>query len=230
MDARNGTEDKGERLVTALGEAAQMYLSSDDDGRGAAIVQLAAILDFFGHTGAGGLMTPLVILLGALRDLQGGAKLAKILKPQTVKHRPRDDLALRTIKVVAAVVMDQLCEHARLSRPEAAKAVARTFSEFGLSNFRGRRVSATTIANWRDQIKEAAETSELAREYKRVCAIDAEVLAQNAPLESKRKFLLARRLPLLLIQFGEARGTKAAKTRQRLCSDIQRRIPKKAAS
>jgi hypothetical protein len=173
------------------------------------------------------LTMPLDILLNALRDLQNGtAKPAKIFEPKKTKGRRRDDLALRTMKVVAAVIMDQLCEH--LSRADAAQEVAKVFSEYGLSNFQGRRISATAITKWRDQAKEAKDP-ELTRQFNRLRSIDTGVLGQDAPLELKRDFLLKLRLPLLLIEF-EARGPKAVKTRQRLISEYDRRIPKKTTS
>jgi hypothetical protein len=229
MDARAGIEDKWKQLLRELGIAAQLHVcNNDDDGRRAAIIQLAAFLDFFRGTAAERLTLPLDILLSALRDLQDGtAKPAKIFEPKRTTGRRRDDLALRTTKVVAAVIMDQLCEH--LSRADAAKEVAKVFSEYELSNFRGRRrISATAITKWRDRAKEAKDP-ELTRQFNRLRSMDTEVLGQDAPLELKRDFLLKVRLPLLLIEFG-ARGPKAAKTRQRLISDIERWIPKKPAS
>jgi hypothetical protein len=118
MDARANTEwDKWDQLLTALGVASQLRLCIDDDGRSAAIIQLTAILRFFQGTAAENLTLPLIVLLHALRDLQDGtAKPARIFEPKRTKHRRRDDLVLRTTKVVAAVIMDQLHEHAKLSR------------------------------------------------------------------------------------------------------------------
>ena len=223
MDARAGIEDKWEQLLWALAVAEQFRLCSDDAGRGAAISQLRAILNFLDGTAA--LTTPLVILSRALQDLESGAKPA-MLAPKTVKNRPRDDFTWQRVKIVAATIMDQLQEYADLSRTDAAKQVERVFSQYGLSTFRGRRVTATAISKWRDQAKQ--DRAEFGHQYKRFRAIDAEVLAKDAPLENKRQFLLARRLPLLLIQIG-ARGPKAAKANQRLISDIQRRFPKKPA-
>jgi hypothetical protein len=228
MDARADIEDKWEQLLWALGEGEKLRLCSDDDGRTAAILQLHAILEFFGQTAARGLTIPLVILSRALQDLQRDAK-PPMLAPKTVENRPHDDWTWQRVKIVAATIMDQLHEYAEMSRPEAAKAVANVFSEYGLSNFRKRRVTATAISKWRDQAKQAPETSEFGREYKHHRAFDAEVLAKDAPLENRRQFLLARRLPLLLIGIG-ARGPKAAKAKQRSISDVDRRIPKKPRS
>jgi hypothetical protein len=229
MDARTDTKE-WEQLITTLGEAEQNRLLSDDDGRSAAIIQLRAILIFLHSTNAraGSLTTPLWILLNALCDLRdGAAKPAKILEPTKSKGgRQCDDLALRTVKIGAAVIMDQLQEYAGMKRHEAASAVAKVFSEFGLSKFRGRNVSTTTVAKWRDWAKEAAKTSALGREYRRRLATDAEALAQAAPQERKRAFLLERRLPILLVQFG-AQGRKADKARLDLIERIQRRIPQK---
>jgi hypothetical protein len=228
MDAHADIEDKWAHLLTALSTAAQLrLLGSDTYERSAAIIQLKAILDFFRGTAAQSLTVPLVVLCNALQDLESGAK-PPMLSPKTVKNRPPDDVVLRTAKVVAAVIMDELFEHGRLSRDKAAQEVAKIFCEYGLQNFRGRDISASIIEDWRDQAKQAAENSKLGREYKRLRSIDAQVLAQNAPLENKRDFLLKRRLPLLLIQIG-AQGPKAAKVRQRMISELGRRIPKKPA-
>jgi hypothetical protein len=227
MDARANT--KWDQLIATLGKAAQLYVGSNDNGRAAAIFQLSAILKFFeADIQTKGLTTPLCVLLSALADLHKGGKPAKILEPQKLGHRQRDDIVLRTVKVVAAIIMDQLREHAKLSRSDAAKEVAKVFSEYGLRNFQGRAISATAITKWRDQAKEAKDP-ELAREFNRIRSIDTEVLGRDVPLERKRDFLIKRRLPLLLIQIG-AQGEKAAKTRQRLISDIDRRIPKKPTS
>jgi hypothetical protein len=226
MDARANTE--WGQLIAALSKAAQLHIVSNDDGRLAAIFQLSAILKFFeADIQTKGLTTPLCILLSALADLHKGGKPAKILTSQKPGHRQRDDVALRTVKVVAAVIMDQLQEYAELKRDNAAKKVAKVFSEFGLSNFRGKRISAVTITKWRDQAKAAPEDSELGREYKRLLAFDSKALAQDAPPERKRDFLLKRRLPLLLIQFGEAQGPKALEARQNL---IEKLIPKNPTS
>src|SRR5262249_35655281 len=150
-------EDKWKQLLRDLGIGAQLHVCSNDDGRRAAIIQLAAILDFFRGTEAERLNVPLHILLSALRDLQDGtAKPGKIFEqPKRTKGRRPDDLALRTMKVVSAAIMDQLCEH--LSRTDAAREVAKVFSEYGLSNFRGRSISATTVTKWRDLAKEAKD-------------------------------------------------------------------------
>jgi hypothetical protein len=227
MDARANTE--WDQLIAMLGNAAQLYAGSNDNGRAAAIFQLSAIVKFFeADIQTKGLTTPLCVLLSALWDLHKGGKPAKILVPQKLSHRQRDDIVLRTVKVVAAVIMDQLHEHAKLRRSDAAKEVAKVFSEYGLKNFQGRAISATTITKWRDQAKEAKDP-ELTHEFTRIRSIDTEVLGKDVPLERKRDFLLKRRLPLLLTQLG-AQGEKAAKTRQRLISDIARRIPKKPPS
>jgi hypothetical protein len=109
--------------------------------------------------------------------------------PQKVGHRQRDDIVLRTVKVVAAVIMDQLHEHAKLSRSDAAKEIAKVFSQYGLRNFQGRAISATAVMKWRDQAKEAKDP-ELAREFNRVRSIDTEALRRDAPLGNKRDFLL----------------------------------------
>jgi hypothetical protein len=228
MNARADIEDKWEQLLAALGEADKLRLCSNDEGRSAAILQLCAIVDFLDQTTARGLAIPLIMLSRALQDLQCGAK-PPMLAATTVKNRPRDDWTWQRVKIVAATIMDQLHEYAGLSRPDAAKAVEKVFSQFGLSKFRNRNISKTTIEKWRDQVREVPQTSELGREYKRFRSIDAEVLAQDAPLENKRDFLLRRRLPLLLIGIG-ARGPKATKAKQRFISDIDRRIPKKPNS
>src|SRR5262249_37314672 len=149
-----------------------------------AILQLHAVLEFLDQTAAHGLTIPLVILNRALQDLQRGAK-PPILAPKTVENRPLDDWTWQRVKIVAATIMDQLHEYAEMSRPDAAKAVAKVFSEYGRSNLRKRRVTATAISKWRDQAKRAPETSEFGREYKRHRALDAEALAQDAPLENK---------------------------------------------
>jgi len=226
IDARANTE--WDQLIAMLSKAAQLHIVSNDDGRLAAIFQLSAILKFFeADTQAKRLTTPLRILLSALTDLHKGGKPAKILTSQKPGHRQRDDVALRTVKIVAAVIMDQLQEYAGLKRGNAASKVAKVFSEFGLSNFRGKHISAVTITKWRDQAKAAKEDSALGRQYKQILAFDAKALAQDAPPERKRDFLLKRRLPLLLIQFGEAQGLKALEARQRLIEEL---IPKNPAS
>jgi hypothetical protein len=224
MNARAGIEDKRDQLLWALGVAEQFRLCSDDDGRGAAILQLRAILKFLEGTAA--VTIPLVMLNRALEGLERGTKPA-MLAPKTVRNRPRDDWVWQRVKIVAATIMDQLQEYADLSRKDAAKDVEKVFSQYGLSTFRGRRVTATAISKWRDQARR--DKAEFGRDYKHFRSIDAEVLAKEVPLENKRQFLLARRLPILLIGIG-ARGTKAAKTRQQLISELDRRIPKKATS
>jgi len=226
MDARANIQDKWDELLTALGVAAQLHLVSNDEGRSAAILQLSAVLKFLEQTDEGCPTSPLRILLRALRDLEGGAKPAKMLTPSRSKNRPRHDVVLRTVKIEAAVIMDQLHEHAKLSRSKAAEAVAKVFRESGLSDYRGLDISATTIEKWRDQAKEAPETSEMGREFRRIRSIDAEILAKDAPLENKRDFLVKLRLPVFLTQFG-AQGQKARKMRQGLILEIGRRIPKK---
>jgi hypothetical protein len=66
--------------------------------------------------------------------------------------------------------------------------------------------------------------------YRRIRSIDAEALARDAtPLERKHDFLFKTRLPAFLAPFG-AQGQKAAKTRQRLISELDPRIPKKTTS
>jgi hypothetical protein len=188
-------------------------------------MQLEAVLSFLDAKDPKLLTTPLHILLNALRDLDlyQDAKPARILEPGKVKGRQRDDMALKTVKVVSAVIMDQLHEYAGLTRPKAAEAVARTFSEFGLSKFRGRDITKVTVAKWRDQARK--QNSTLRRKYRRLLAIDAEALAGDYKPERKRAFLL-NRLSVTLISFG-ASGHKADKIRQRLAADIQRRIPDK---
>ena len=107
IDARANTE--WDQLIAMLSKAAQLHIVSNDDGRLAAIFQLSAILKFFeADTQAKRLTTPLRILLSALTDLHKGGKPAKILTSQKPGHRQRDDVALQTVKVVAAVIMDQL--------------------------------------------------------------------------------------------------------------------------
>jgi hypothetical protein len=226
MDARVVIGDKWEQLLRDLGIAAQLHVCSDDDGRGAAIIQLAAILDFFRGTAAErlSLLAPLHVLLTALVDLHKGGKPAKILTSQKPGHRQRDNVALQSVKVVAAVIMDQLCEH--LSRADAAKEVAKVFSEYGLSDFRGKRISATAVMKWRDLAKERKDP-ELTRQFNRLRSMDTEFLGQNASLDFKRVFLLKVRLPLLLTQFGEAQGPKALEARQRIIEEL---IPKKPTS
>jgi hypothetical protein len=225
MDARANTE--WDQLIAALSKAAQLHICSNDDGRLAAIFQLSAILKFLeADTQTQVLTTPLHVLLTALVDLHKGGKSAKILTPQKPGHRQRDDVAMQTVKVVAAVIMDQLCKD--LSRTDAAKEVAKVFSEYGLSNFQGRRISATAVTKWRDLAK-GRKDPELTREFDRLRSMDTEILGQKAPLERKRELLLKVRLPLLLIEFG-ARGPKASETRQRMIEDIGRQIPKKPTS
>jgi len=129
MDARADIGDEWKQLLTALSIAAQLNLVSNDDGRHAAILQLSAVLNFLEQIDAGCPTSPLRILLAALRDLESGAKPAKMLAPRTSKNRPRDDVVLRKAKVVAAVIMDQLQEHARLSRIDAAEEVAKVFRD-----------------------------------------------------------------------------------------------------
>jgi hypothetical protein len=228
MDARVVIGDKWEQLLRDLGSAAQLHVCSNDDGRRAAIIQLAAILDFFRGTAAESLdlLAPLHVLLTALVDLHKGGKPSKILTSQKPGHRQRDDVALQSVKVVAAVIMDQLCEH--LSRKEAAKEVSKAFSEYGLSDFRGRRISATAITKWRDKAK-GTKDPEFTRQFNRLRSMDTKELGQDASLERKRELLFKVRLPYLLIEFG-ARGPKAAETRQRLISEIGRLIPKKPIS
>ena len=111
-------------------------------------------------------------------------------------------------------------EHARLSRKDAAREVAKVLREFGLSYLPGRKnaVTPTSITKWRDQFSKEAE-------FKRHLSVDAEALKKDAPLENKRDFLLKRRLPILLVQIG-GQGQKAKETRQRLISEIESRIPK----
>jgi len=199
MDARVGIGDKWEQLLRDLGIAEQLRVCSNDDAL-AARKQLAAILDFFRGTAAERLSLPLKILLNALRDLQdGAAKPVKMFEPKGTKHRRRDDLDLRTIKVVSAVIMDQLCERSsreHLSRADAAKEVAKVFSEYGLSDFRGRSISATAVTKWRDQAKEAKDP-EFTRQFNRLRSIDTGVLGHDAPLELKRNLLLKLRLPFI---------------------------------
>jgi hypothetical protein len=226
MNARADIREKWDQLLAALGEAAQLHLVSEDDGRSAAIIQLAAVLDFFRGTAAEhlSLLAPLHILLSALRDLQEGtAKPLKIFEPKRTKGgRPGDDLALRSIKVVTAVIMDQLCEN--LSREKAAEEVVKVFSRYKLSNFRGRDISATAVTKWRERAKEGKDP-ELTHQFNRLLSMDTEILGQDASLERKRDLLLKVRLPQLLIEFG-ARGPKAEKTRQQLISELDRQIPK----
>jgi len=224
MDARVGIGDKWEQLLQDLGIAAQLHVCSNDDGRAAAILQLSAILKFLeADIQTQGLTTPLHILLSALVDLHKGGKPAKILEPQKFRNRPRDDVTLRSVMVVAAVSMDLLCKH--LSRVDAAKEVAKVFSEYGLSDLRGRRISATAIRKWRDKAK-GAKDPEFTRQFNRIRSMNTEVLGQDAPLEHKRELLLKVRLPLLLIEFGEAKGAKALQARQRLIEAIEGLIPR----
>jgi hypothetical protein len=232
MDARMNTER--DQLVAELSKAAQLHVCSNDDGRVAAIFQLSAILKFLEadiHTKC--LTTPLHVLLTALVDVHKGGKPAKILTPQKPGHRQRDDVALQTIKVVAAVIMDQLCgkhssgEH--LSREEAAKEVVKVFAQYRLSKFRGRDISATAVTKWRDLAKER-QNPELTHQFNRLRAMDIEVLGKDAPLERKRELLLKVRLPQLLVEFGEAQGPKALEARQHLIKAIEGLIPKKPIS
>ena len=219
-------EDKWKQLLADLGAARMYHIVSDDNARNAAILQLRTILNFLSQNDARHLILPLLILCSALEDLEGGVKPAKILTPRKSENRPRDDVTLRSVKLVAAVTMDQLLEYAKLSRADAARAVAKAFHEAGLSIIQGRKVTSTAITKWRDLAKEAAKDTELAREFKRFRSFDAEALARDAPADRKRDFLLKRRLPLFFIQIG-GRGPVAAEARQRQISDIQRRIPKK---
>jgi hypothetical protein len=219
-------EDKWKQLLTDLGAARVSHIGSDENAREAAIFQLRKILNFLKETDAEGLILPLLILCSALEDLADGAMPAKILTPLKSKNRPKDDVVLRSVKLVAAVTMDQLFEYAELSRADAARAVAKAFHEAGLSTIQGRKVTPTAISKWRDLAKEAPKDSKLAREFKRFRSVGAEALTRDAPADSKRDLLLKRRLPLFFIQIG-GRGPVAAKTRQRRILDIQRQIPKK---
>src|SRR5262245_20163432 len=101
MHARSDIEDQWEQLPWALGTAEQFCLSnaSDDEGRAAAILQLRAILTFLEQTTAYCPATPLWILLASLQDLENGS-VPPMLRPKTVKHRPRGDVVLRTVKVM----------------------------------------------------------------------------------------------------------------------------------
>lgn len=220
MQASDDIEDNWEQLLRELGKAAQHRLVSDKHGRSAAIIQLRAILTFLDQTAASGLIIPLRILCGALQDLDSGAKPDKILTPRKPERRQRDDLTLRTVKIGIAVIMDQLMEHARLSRKDAAREVAKVLREFGLTYLPGRKnaVTPTSIAKWRDQFSKEAE-------FKRRLLVDAMVLKKDASLENKRDFLLKRRLPIWLVQIG-GQGQKAKETRQRLISQIESRIPR----
>jgi hypothetical protein len=219
MQASDDREDNWEQLLRVLGRAAQRQLVSDDNERSAAKIQLRAIVTFLDQTAASGLITPLRILCAALEHLDSGAKPAKILAPRKPERRQRDDLILWTAKVGIGVIMDQLIEHARLSRKDAASEIAKVLREFGLSYLPGRKnaVTRTSITKWRDQFSKEAE-------FKRRLSVDAEALKKDAPLENKRDFLLKRRLPILLVQIG-GQGKKAKETRQRLISEIGSRIP-----
>ena len=214
----NADKDEWQQLVTALGEGALQYLDSDDDGRGAAIIQLKAVLQFLHAMDQKILTTPLLNLLNALMDLQY-AKPAKILEPKKTAHRQRDDMALRMVKVVSAVIMDQLQEYAELSRPDAATTVATALAKLGLSRFRGRSITATAVAKWRDQARQ--KNSTLSEQYEWIRAVDAKALAGGDPPGYKRAFLL-HRLSVALIQYGESQ--EANKVRQSFAAAIQRKI------
>jgi hypothetical protein len=210
--------DKWPQLLEQLGAAAMLHHAEHYDGRRAAIAQLNAVVNFLCQAVPNCPIDPLIRLSNALQDIERGSE-PPMLKPQPVKGRPPDDVDWVGVKIISATIMDQLHEYAEMSRPEAAKAVAKKFAELGLSTFRGRNISATAITKWRDEAKTAAGNSKLGRFYKHSRLIDAKPLARrDVPPEHKRDFLL-HRLSAFLISFG-AQGQKAEGTRQRLISEI----------
>ena len=105
------------------------------------------------------MIIPLRILCAALQDLDSGAKPAKILTPRKPERRQRDDLTLWTAKVGIAVIMDQLMEHARLSRKDAASEIVKVLRGIWPVLFARPKnaVTRTSIAKWRDQFSKEAE-------------------------------------------------------------------------
>ncbi len=140
-------------------EAAKILFSEDDFGRAAVLHALQAVWSFLHVRGLSGqAMAPIRALMLALEGV-GRGNLPELFDPHALgpDGRPRrkwsHSAAAEETKVAAAALMEVLMKRG-MTKPEAARAVARSASDW-------RRVStgvikATTVANWRDEILQSA--------------------------------------------------------------------------
>ena len=142
-------------LLTDLREAQRRYVEGDDGGREGAAFALCAVvtfLDAFEEPSDEALATPLVTLSTALLDL-GDAVVAPMLKPPKRAGSESEPTTRKVLRAMAVFTLNRLRETG-LKRDDAAKRVAEVFNGCGVQTLRGRyrKVTATTVINWRDAI------------------------------------------------------------------------------
>ena len=151
-----------QRLVSALQKASQLP-DEDDGGRGAAKLQLNAVIDFLDNLGSAtgldaGFRNPLYRLLAALDGLESGPT-PPMLKGQTKTGRSAAPLVDHVAKAHAAAAMDCLMgPKSGLSRKKAAERVARKIRHWDVSDIGvEKQFSWKTVAAWRDYLNSGSE-------------------------------------------------------------------------
>lgn len=140
-------------LSTRLQVASEQFQMMPVKRRAAAGSALAALSEFVGNVFPidQELRLPLNHLLYGLYDLDQGQREA-LLRPRTVKHRPKLALVHRLFRANASVLMDVLVQQG-ISRGRAAGAAAKKLNELGYRDNQGQRLQAKSIVAWRNEVK-----------------------------------------------------------------------------
>lgn len=175
---------------------------ADDHGRSAARDALAAVVQFISEASLEGAELALTLhhLLYGLEDLDAG-QVVPMLRPAEISNRPPDPLAARLFQAKAAALME-LHRQDRLSRKGAARAAARDLNHCGYRDAKQQPITATQVMNWRNKVKAAQLSKDLAAQRYRTCLAELNARFPKRPREAVAFFLdaLPRITPPAILQ------------------------------
>lgn len=185
-------------LSARLQVASEQFQTIPVKRRAAAGNALGALSEFVGNVFPidQELRLPLNHLLYGLYDLDQG-QCEALLRPRTVKHRPKLALVRRLFRACASALMDVLIQQG-ISRGRAASAAARKLNGLGYRDDQGQRLQGKSIVAWRNEVKAGDVSKDPAVQRYRCILELLDSKHPSAPVEAERALLGA--LPGLAVR------------------------------
>lgn len=160
-----------DRFEQRLLDAKELLDSGDEYSRASAIVAVLATIELIRkRLGRQNFETPLVLLLGALTDLELGIQ-SPLITPKTFANRHPDGIIAEMVHGTAAGTMEILMKRVGLRRSEAAQEVALVLTKAGFPVGQSKKGKpAGTVASWRDRINGQRPRAIEADYYERLLA------------------------------------------------------------
>jgi hypothetical protein len=190
----------------------QFYKRSGYGGRAAAIMQLAAVIDFFeALLGDGTLTLPLQALLWTLKDLDAGI-VGPMAERKPISNRSPDTRSRKVTRLYAAMTMQFLMDIGPdKGKRHAAEAVAKILCQAGITIKRTRgddRINWKTVAKWREQVQAEIKAASVLRERLDQMRRDGVDLEGTQVDDREIRNRVLSNLALLLAQRGESYDPK----------------------